>query len=92
MNVDDSETMCVCEACNVNYRQVLKARDKGERYQLTWLKGKKGVCVVPSCSSVDIKDEKHEFTWEVICDPMGIASVDSPGDSICACKSCGVLV
>lgn len=24
------------------------------------------VCCVPSCSSVDIKAEKHDFTWEVI--------------------------
>ena len=74
VNVGDGETMCVCEACNVNIRQALKARDKGEPYQLRWLKGKKvSLCCVPSCSLVDIKAEKHEFTWEVICDSMGIA-------------------
>ena len=30
------------------------------------------------------KAEKHTFTWEVICDSIGIASVDSPEDiSLC---------
>ena len=34
--------------------------------------------------SVDIKAEKHEFTWEVICDSIGIASVNLPDDiSLC---------
>ena len=99
--------VCVCEACNVNIRQALKARDKGEPYQLRRLKDKKtSLCYVPSCRSVDIKAEKHEFTWEVICHSMGIARVDSPGDvtkhyqqiyrmlnaKSRACKSCGVLV
>ena len=32
----------------------------------------------------DIKAERHEFTWEMICDSLGIASVESPGDiSLC---------
>ena len=38
----------------------------------------RSVYYVPSCSSVKIKAKKHDFTWEVICNP--IASVDSPGD------------
>ena len=33
------------------------------------------VCCVPSCSSVNIKAEKHNFTWEVICDSIGIANL-----------------
>ena len=63
----------------------MKARDNGEPYQLRWLKDKSvSQCCVPSCSSVDIKAEKHEFSWEVIRDSVGIASVESPGDiSLC---------
>ena len=40
----------------------------------------KNVCCVPSCNLADINAEKHTFTWEVICDSIGIASVDSPED------------
>ena len=32
-----------------------------------WLKGKK-YYYVPSCSSVDIRPEKHDFSWKVVCD------------------------
>ena len=59
----------------------MKAKDNGEPYQLRWQKSKKvSVCCVPSCSSVNIKAEKHHFTWEVICDSTGIASLESPGN------------
>ena len=59
--------------------------EKGEPYQLRWLKEKRvSLCCVPCCSSVDIKAEKHKFTWEVICDTIGIADVESPVDiSLC---------
>ena len=42
----------------------------------------------------DIKAKRHEFTWEVICDSIGIASVESPGEFlyvlsiISKCKGC----
>ena len=49
--------LCVCGACDVNIRQALKARDKGEPYQLRWLKSRR-VCYVPFCTSADIKAEK----------------------------------
>ena len=77
--------MCICGACDLSIRQALKARDKGEPYQLRWMKGKVvSVCCVPSCSSVNIKAEKHNFTWEVICDSLGIACIESPRDiSLC---------
>ena len=40
---------------------------------------------MPCCSSVHIKAEKHEFTWEVICDTIGIADIESPVDiSLCS--------
>ena len=66
---------------------------------------KRPLCCVPSCSSTDIKAEKHEFTWEVIYDSMGIAGVESPvtykalstniyrmlNAKLDACISCGVL-
>ena len=63
----------------------MKCRDNGELYQLRWLRNKKeSQCCVPSCKSVDIKAEKHEFTREVICDSIGIASINLPGDiSLC---------
>ena len=84
LNVGNNE-LCVCGACDLSVRQAMKSRDKGEPYQLRWLKGKKvSVCCVPSCSSVDIKAEKHDFTWEVICDSIEIASIRSPRDtSLC---------
>ena len=77
--------VCVCEACHLSIRKAMKCKDKGEQYQLRWLKSKKvSKCCVPPCKSVDIKAERHEFTWEVICDSIGIASVESPGDiSLC---------
>ena len=41
-------------------------------------------CCVPSCSSLDIKTEKHKFTWDIICSSMGIGSIESPGGgSLC---------
>ena len=63
----------------------MKARDDGEPFQLRWLKDKRvPQCCVPSCSSVDIKAEKHEFTWEMICNSLGIGSAEHPGDiSLC---------
>ena len=68
-----NQNMCVCEACRSSIRNSMKARDDGEPYQLRWLKDKRvSQCCVPSCSSVDIKAEKHEFTWEVICDSVEI--------------------
>ena len=84
LNVGNNDT-CICGACDLSIRQALKARDKGEPYQLRWMKGKVvSVCCVPSCSSVNIKAEKHNFTWEVICDSIGIACIESPGDvSLC---------
>ena len=81
-----NKNMCVCEACRFSIRNSMKARDNGEPYQLRWLKDKRvPQCCVPSCSSVDIKAEKHEFTWEMICICVGIGSTDaSPGDvSLC---------
>ena len=54
----------------------MKSREKGEPYQLRWLKNKKvSQCCVRSCKSADIKAEKHEFTWEVICDTIGIDTI-----------------
>ena len=74
-----------CGACDLSIREALKARDKGEPYQLRWMKGKVvSVRCVPSCSSVSIKAEKHNFTWEVICDSIGIACIEFLGDvSLC---------
>ena len=63
--------VCVCEACSLSVRHALKARDKGEPYQLRWLKSKRKCCV-PSCSSADIKAERHDFSWEVIGESIGI--------------------
>ena len=34
------ESVCVCVCVCVGIRQVLKARDQGEPYQLRWLKNK----------------------------------------------------
>ena len=50
--------MHVCNSCVVRavFTEIiasLEARDKGEPYQLRWLKSKR-VCCVPSCRSVDI--------------------------------------
>ena len=59
--------MYVCEACHVSIRKAMKCKDKGEQYQLKWLKRKKvSKCCVPSCKSVDIKAKRHEFTRKVI--------------------------
>ena len=80
-----NKNMCVCEACRSSIRNSMKARDDGEPFQLRWLKDKRVPrCCVPSCNSVDIKAEKHEFTWETICGSLGLGSVDHPGDiSLC---------
>ena len=52
---------------------------------LRWLKNKKvSQCCVPSCKSADKKAEKHEFTWEVICDTIGIGTI-KPLDDISLC-------
>ena len=49
--------LCVCGACDVNIRQALKARDKGEPYQLRCLKCKR-VCCVPLQTSDDVEQEE----------------------------------
>ena len=85
----------------------MKARDRGEPYQLRWHKNKR-VCCVPFCTS-DSKAEKHSFSWDVICHSIGIANISSPVDtctSLCSahyiqvyrtqhdlasCVCCGVL-
>ena len=38
--------VCVCEACHVSIRKAMKCKDKGEQYQLRWLKSKKSLRVV----------------------------------------------
>ena len=61
----------------------MKSKEKGEPYQLRWLKHKTvSQCCVPTCKSADIKAEKHEFTWDVICSTIGIATIKSP-DNLC---------
>ena len=83
LNIGNSD-VCVCEACSVNIRQAVKSK-KGEPYQLRWLKNKAvSQCCVPTCKSADIKAEKHEFTWEVICSTIGIATIKSP-DNLSLC-------
>ena len=75
----------MCEACRQSIMHSMKASENGEPYQLRWQENKMvSACCVPSCSSVDIKAEKHEFTWDMICESIGIASIESPGDiSLC---------
>ena len=58
-----NRNMCVCEACCQSIMHSMKAIKNGESYQLRWQKNKTvSVCCVQSCSSVDIKTKKHEFT------------------------------
>ena len=80
-----NRNVCLCEACRQSIMHSMKASENGEPYQLRWQKNKTvSVYCVPSCSSVDIKAEKHEFTWDMICESIGIASIESPGDiSLC---------
>ncbi len=80
-----NRNMCVCEACRSSIRNCMKARDDGEPYLLRWLKNKRVTqCCAPSCRSVDIKAEKHDYTWEMICNSLGIGSTEHPGDiSLC---------
>ena len=74
---------CVCSACDVSLRKAFTARGKGEPYQLRWLKTKR-VCCVPFCKSA-IRAEKHNFSWEVICQCVGVASISPPADtSLCS--------
>ena len=82
LNVGNSD-VCVCDACSVYIGKAVKSEEKGEPYQLRWLKNKTvSQCCVPTCKSADIKAEKHEFTWEVICSTIGIATIKSP-DNLC---------
>ena len=75
--------LCVCGACNVSISQALKAKNKCETYQFRWLKNKR-VCCVPSCGSTDIEVNvhRHNFSWEDVCNSIGIASVFSPVDRL----------
>ena len=73
----------VCGACNVSISQALKAKNKCETYQFKWLKNKR-VCCVPPCGSTDIEVNvhRHDFSWEDVCNSIGIASVSSPVDRL----------
>ena len=46
-------------------------------YKLRWMKDKK---VSVAVCYLNIKAEKHNFTWEVICDSIGITRIESPRD------------
>ena len=94
LNASNSD-MCVCGAFDLSVRQAMKSRT---RVSLQVVEGKKvSVCCVPSCGSVDIKAEKHDFTWEVICDSIGIDlqvtfhCVQIIISKCIDCKICGVL-
>ena len=55
LNFGNSD-VCVCEACNVNIRQAVKSRERGEPYHLRWLKNKAvSQRCVPTCKSADMK-------------------------------------
>ena len=47
------------------------------------VEGKKvSVCCVPSSSLVNIKAEKHDFTWEVICDSVAAGWEGGGSDAV----------
>ena len=77
----------MCGACNVSISQALKAKNKCETYQFKWLKNKR-VCCVPPCGSTDIEVNvhRHDFSWEDVCNSIGIASVSSPVDRLLCSK------
>ena len=66
----------------------LKAKNKCETYQFKWLKNKR-VCCVPPCGSTDIEVNvhRHDFSWEDVCNSIGIASVSSSVDRLLCSKN-----
>ena len=67
------EVICVCGACDVSIRKALNAWNEGEPYHLKWLSSKSSCCV-PACTST-IRVDKHNYSWEMICQSIGIASI-----------------
>jgi len=68
---------CISKACDLNIRRELKCAAAGKQYFPRWEKGKgqqKVNCCVPSCN-LDVHVTKHQFSWQVICAALGIASV-----------------
>ena len=82
ITLDTGEVVCVCGACDVSIRRALNARNEGEPYHLRWLSSISSCCV-PACTS-SIRVENHNYSWEMICQSIGIASISPPVDtSLC---------
>ena len=67
----------------------MKCVAAGKKYFPHWEKGKgqqKVNCCVPSCN-LDVHVTKHQFSWQVICAALGIASVSEGESDLPLCAS-----
>lgn len=63
---------CVCRACEVSAKECMKKNINEEVYRLRW-HSKRDKCSIPLCPhTADIF--KHTFSWQDICDSIGITS------------------
>jgi len=77
-----SSICCICKACNTNITRATKAYMEGalpSDYKPRWCKGRfeKVVCPIPCCTT-EACVANHPFTWEVICNCVGVAAVEEP--------------
>ena len=82
VGVDMSSICCICKACNTNIMRATKAYMEGalpSDYKPRWCKGRfeKVVCSIPCCTT-EARVANHPFTWEVICNCVGVAAVQEP--------------
>ena len=79
-----NRNMCVCEACRQSIMYSMKAGKNGEPYQLRWQKNDHLCVVCHLVAQETSRLKKHEFTWDMIRESIGLVSVESPGDiSLC---------
>ena len=75
-NISTSYKSCICKACELNLRRGIKCVAAGNPYVPRWeKKHQKMKCCVPSCN-VNVHVINHQFSWQVICAAVGIASIN----------------
>ena len=72
--LDIASEQCVCRACELKYKGLMKKRDSEEVSRFRW-QVQRELCSVPLCFAVS-NIQKYLFTWRDICNTIGIASIE----------------
>ena len=86
-NISTKYKSCICKACELNLRRGIKCLAAGNPYVPRWeKKHQKMKCCVPSCN-VNVHVINHQFSWQMICAAVGIASINEGESLLPLCAS-----